>query len=155
MKRMLLFALLAAVGCQKAPSPSPARTVPATPAASAKKVIESGKPEFDTMLAAFKADPKTTKFAREIVTFKMTVESVKEVDKQTYLVKGKGEGANLVVTFLLPANLQLNQQARHLGAGDTVTYWAEPAEYTPGDPPTITSLSGSIMSVGSAPKPSR
>jgi hypothetical protein len=149
----LLLALVAVAGCKKAPPAPSAPTLPANPTATTKKVIESGSPEFAAMLAAFKADPETTKFAREIVTVKMTVGSVREVNPQTYLVRGKGDGVNLVVTFLLPPNLTVNQQARQLVAGDTVTYWAEPTQYTPGDRPTITSLSGSIMGVQSAARP--
>jgi hypothetical protein len=153
MKRVLLLALVVVVGCKKAPSDTSAPTLPATPTTPTKKIIEFGQPEFAAMLAAFKADPKTTKFARELVTFKITVDSVREVNRETYLVKGKGDGIILIVTFLLPPNLALNQQARQLAPGDNVTYWAEPAEYTPGNPPTLTSFSGSILGVEKPAKP--
>ena len=151
MKRAVLLTLLVLIGCKKS---NPEATDPGnTPAAApvskgpTKKLIESGTPEFDAMLAEFKADPKTKKFEREIVTFVMAVESVKEVNKETYLVKGKGDGVNLVCTFLLPKDLELNRQAPTLAAGDKVTYMAEPAGYKPGTPPTITGLSGSILGV--------
>ncbi len=146
MTRFLLPALIV-VGCQKAPLSPSAPSPPPAATGPTKKVIESGSPAFAGMLAAFKADPKTTKFAREVVNFKMTVRSIREVNPQTYQVTGQGDGVNLTVTFLLPPNLTVNQQARQLAPGDSLTYWAEPAEYTPGDPPTITSLSGSIRGV--------
>jgi hypothetical protein len=148
MKRILLIVLLVAAGCAAKKDPTPAAS-PAAPAstAPAKKMIHSGDPEFAAMLAALKADPKTTKFAREIVEFKMTVDSVKEVNKQTYQVKGKGDGVNLVVTFLLPPNLAVNDRARELAAGDKLTYLGEPTEYAPGDPATITTLSGSVLKI--------
>jgi hypothetical protein len=115
-------------------------------------VIEAGRPEFETMLAEFKANPKTKKFEREIVTFIMTVQSVKQVDKETYEVMGAGPGVNLVCTFPLPPNLAVNDRVKTLAPGDKLTYWAEPADYRPGTPPTITSLSGSFMAVERAKK---
>lgn len=153
MRRFLVLTVLI-VGCKKAaqetPASAPAAAVLAaatTPETPVKKPIEAGRPEFDVMLADFKADPKTTKYERDIPTFVMTVESVKEIDKQKYIARGTGDGLNLVCTFILPPNLPLNSEARTLGPGDKVTYLAGVANYKPGTPPTITGLSGSIISV--------
>jgi hypothetical protein len=163
MNRVLFLALLALVGCKKPvpDSPPPADPVPAKavsvapaapgkpPAGPPKKLIEAGAPEFDAMLAKYKADPKTKKFEREIITFVMAVDSVKEINKTSYQVTGKGSGLNLVCTFILPPNLPLNDRVKSLQPGDQLTYMAQPASYKAGSPPMIVSLSGSILGVES------
>lgn len=147
MNRLPLLACLAAVGCHKDLPTTPAPTAAAS-ATPARRGIEAGTPEWEAMLADFKADPGTKKYERSVVTFAMTVEAVTEGNKETYRVTGSGPGAKLVCTFLLPPNLQVNDRVRTLAPGDTLTYLAEPAKYTPGDPPTVTSLSGSVLSMG-------
>ena len=155
---VIVVAFMAVVGCKKSASDAPVTDSPAvknpttvtSPTTPTKKSIEMGNPEFEKMLADFKADPKSTKYQRELVTFKMIVESVKEVNKENYLIKGKGEGGkvDLVCTFMLPPNLDVNNRARSVGPGNKLTYLAGPYEYKPGDPvPTITSAAGSILAV--------
>jgi hypothetical protein len=159
MKRLLAaVALLAVGGCKKAvpevSNAAPAAPVSVSPATTPKnKVIETGNPEFEKMLADFKANPKTKTYERSLVTFKMKVESVKELDKKRYLVNGTADGVNLVCTFLMLPDLPVNNRLREVAPGDKLTYWAEPTEYKPGDPvPTITSFSGSFLALESGRK---
>jgi hypothetical protein len=144
MTRTVLLIALALCGCNK-PNPQIASTEPAVPTDPAHQGIDADMPEYATMLADLKADPKSTKYARKSLTLVMKVESVKELSKVEYLVKGKGKDINLACVFQLPPTLEVNNRIRNVEPGDTLTYTTFNNDYKPGPPPTLSSGSGGFM----------
>jgi hypothetical protein len=147
--RLAIFLLaFGVVGCHQpdtGTAPAAATTSATTPT---RPLVDSGKPNFEEMLAALEENPADPKYKNQFMTIDMVVDEVKEQGKDSYLVTGTAGPARLKVTFLTPNNLNVNRQVPSLVAGDTVSFYGEMGRFEPGKPqPTITVFSGAINRV--------
>jgi len=154
MRLLLLFLAPAVVGCNKPPGSGAAATsAEASPAAPARSLVHSGRPEFAAMVAALEKDPHDPKYKNQFVNIDLEVGEVKEAGKDRYLVTGRADNVTVRVTFLVLPDLRSNLQVSSLKAGDRVDFYGELGAFEKGtDGVVLTVPSASVSRVTRGPK---